>query len=99
MFRDLTSPCVVFSLISAMDNPVQEKRQRGLRAVALKERFVLLSFTDKDGPAGPFDDAAFYSDIALSAAERGVAELAARGLMNTEIARARRVAPRTISNQ
>lgn len=78
-----------------------EQKQRGkVRAIALGERFVLLSVADDGDPAaGTFDDGVLRNDASLSAAEREVAELAARGLSNTEIARARRVATRTIANQ
>ena len=81
------------------DDAGEQKRPGKLRAIPLGERFVLLSIADDEDPAGGFDDGAFRNDAALSAAERDVAELAARGLSNTEIARARRVATRTIANQ
>jgi DNA-binding CsgD family transcriptional regulator len=82
------------------DDAGEQKRPGKLRAIPLGERFVLLSIDDyEDSAAGAFDDGAFRNDASLSAAERDVAELAARGLSNTEIARARRVATRTIANQ
>jgi DNA-binding CsgD family transcriptional regulator len=82
------------------DDAGEQKRPGRLRAIPLGERFVLLSVADDGDPAaGTFDDGAFRTDASLSAAERAVAELAARGLSNTEIARARRVATRTIANQ
>jgi DNA-binding CsgD family transcriptional regulator len=81
------------------DDAGEQKRPGRLRAIPLGERFVLLSIADDEDPAGALDDGAFRTDASLSAAERAVAELAARGLSNTEIARARRVATRTVSNQ
>jgi DNA-binding CsgD family transcriptional regulator len=81
------------------DDAGEQKRPGRLRAIPLGERFVLLSIADDEDPAGAFDDGAFRNDASLSAAERDVAGLAARGLSNTEIARARRVATRTIANQ
>jgi DNA-binding CsgD family transcriptional regulator len=76
-----------------MDDADEQKRPSNLRVIALGERLVLVSLSDRDEPAGSFDDET------LSAAERAVAELAARGLTNAEIARARQVTKRTVSNQ
>lgn len=81
-----------------VDDAGDPKRPGRLRVIPLGERFVLLSITD-DADAGPFDDGGIRNDPGLSAAERAVAELAVRGLTNTEIARERRVAKRTIANQ
>ena len=81
------------------DNAGEQKRPGKLRALAIGERFVLVSLADHDEPPSSVDDSAVCNDEALSAAERAVAQLAARGLTNSEIARARNVAPRTISNQ
>lgn len=90
---------MLYSTHLMADDAGERKRPGKLRAIALGERFVLLSVVDDDGPEGTFDEPASRNDRALSAAERAVAELADRGFTNAEIARVRRVATRTISNQ
>lgn len=76
-----------------------QKPPRTLHAIQLGDGLVLLSMADDEETRCSFDDGASGEDEALSAAERAVAELAARGLANADIARTRGVANRTIANQ
>lgn len=89
----------LYSSTLRMNDAGEQKRPRTLRVTAVGERFVLVSFADQDEPARSFNDGVFHNDGPLTSAERAVVDLAARGLTNAEIAHARRVAKRTVSNQ